>query len=78
MITQADFENFERYYTLQVLKNPNYRYGQAFINEFGDEFTMTYNKRENGYSVHDLWEERNSAKARQIILEWISDDSWTV
>ena len=74
MVTQLEFEEFERNYIMQLLKNPYYRYGQAFINQFVDEFHMTYNKKPNGYSVHDLWEERDSHKARQIVLDWIKND----
>ena len=33
-VTWAEIEEFEKDFTLKVLANPTYRYGQAFLNYF--------------------------------------------
>ena len=71
MITKKDFEEFEKDYLFQVIKNPTYRYGQAFINYFG-EIYLSYNVLEGKpTSSWQLWEERNNQRAREMCLTWV-------
>ena len=72
MITKKDFEEFEKDYLFQVIKNPTYRYGQAFINYFRDEVSMTYNQLDDKPSSSwELWEERDVTRAREMCLTWV-------
>jgi len=73
MITQQQFQEFEQFYLMEVLKNPWYRYGQAFMNYF-PEVEMSFNNYNLSYSTHQLWEEKNANTARNMCLEWITHD----
>jgi hypothetical protein len=72
VIPRQRFEEFEKFYTMEVLRNPWYRYGQAFMNYFPD-IEMSFNNYNMSYSSHELWEEPNASKARAMCLEWIDD-----
>lgn len=69
MITRREFEQFEQYWLMAVLKTPNYRYGQAFMNYFNnlEILMLSYD------STYNLWEETNVEKARQKCLEYVDD-----
>jgi hypothetical protein len=73
MITQQQFQEFEQFYLMEVLKNPWYRYGQAFMTYF-PEVEMSFNNYNLSYSTHQLWEEKNANTARNMCLEWITHD----
>jgi len=69
MITRREFEQFEQYWLMEVLKTPTYRYGQAFMNYFNnlEILMLSYD------STYNLWEETNVEKARQKCLEYVDD-----
>lgn len=70
LITQEQFEEFEREYLVLVLKNPTYRYGQHFMNTFRD-IQMDLNEEE-GITTYYLWEERDPIRAREMCLKYVS------
>ena len=70
LITQEQFEEFEREYLVLVLKNPTYRYGQHFMNTFRD-IQMDLNEQD-GIVSFELWEERDPVKAREMCLRYVS------
>ena len=47
MITQKEFDEFIKHYNWEILRNPDYRVGQAFINYF------TAISRANDFSVDE-------------------------
>ena len=70
LITQEQFEEFEREYLVLVLKNPTYRYGQHFMNTFRD-IQMDLNEQD-GIVSFELWEERDPNRAREMCLRYVS------
>jgi hypothetical protein len=72
MISQERFKEFEQFYLFEVIKNPDYRYGQAFLNYFHDEeeMMMTFNTLQLD-STFNLWEERDLIKARRMCLKYV-------
>lgn len=79
-ITKEDFQKFENHFTMEVLKNPTYRYGQAFLNYF-HPWAEGY-LRENSnlgmppgvhHSSDDniLWEMKSAREAKSFIEDRI-------
>ena len=61
IISKEDFEKFEKKYMLDVIRDPTYRYGQAFMNYFID-----LNKfKEDDASA--LWYTSSKEKAEYLI-----------
>jgi hypothetical protein len=66
MIKFKQFQEFEADFLMEHLKNPEYRYGQGFLNVFRD--------------IHDsidpdecarLWNERDTGLAKRHCLKWV-------
>lgn len=65
-LLESDFRRFEHEYILEKLRNPTYRYGQAFVNfckknntpvlDFANECT--------------LWEMKDKGKAKEFIIKF--------
>lgn len=73
-ITMQQFDEFEKYFLMDVLKNPDYRLGQAFINTFWDISNSIEQDGDMGVSTAiKLWE----AKSRDEVLtliDWYIED----
>jgi hypothetical protein len=67
MITKEQFKEFEQYWLVEVIRNPDYRYGQAFLNYFSniDTVMIMYD------TIYNVWEEKDAAKAREYCLKHI-------
>ena len=67
-ITMKQFEEFEKQYMFEVLKNPDYRIGQAFYNTFPEIALSMEDDGDIGYSeASRLW----NTKERNEVLELI-------
>jgi hypothetical protein len=78
-LTKEDFSKFEEYFTFQVIKNPTYRYGQAFLNYFSPDAeaylrTNSHLGGNPGHAPSDdsiLWELKSASEAELFIRERI-------
>jgi len=79
-ISKKDFQKFENYFTMQVIKEPTYRYGQAFLNYF-HPYAEAYLRETSNlgtpagvwHTPDDelLWEIKSASKAEHFIRERI-------
>ena len=61
-----EFEEFEKQFMFDVLKNPTYRMGQAFYNSFPKIAVSMEEDGDLGYAqAHRLW----NSKTRDEVLE---------
>jgi len=76
MINREDFEDFELYYTQQVLKNPALRYGECFFAFFPELDYMSFNPGSSpaGHAVYVIVTETDKEKAREMCLSYVLDD----
>jgi hypothetical protein len=78
-ITKAEFEEFDRYFTYKVLKNPDARYGREFLWYFDGaaDYLRAYSNLGTPPGVHNpsnddiLYIESNHNRARSMILDLI-------
>lgn len=69
-ITMQEFENFEKAFLFEKIKNPYYRLGQAFYNSFPEIVSNMENDGDLGYAqANHLW---NSNKREDvlILIDW--------
>jgi len=67
-INMQEFEAFEKKFLFEVLKNPDYRIGQAFYNSFPEIALSMEDDGDIGYSQSSrLW----NTKDRNEVLELI-------
>ena len=67
-----EFEEFEKRYFFEVLKNPDYRLGQAFINDYRDISNSILMGDEEGIGkINRLWETRSRDLVLKIIERYI-------
>ena len=69
-ITMQEFEEFEKQYMFEVLKNPDYRIGQAFYNTFPEIALSMEDDGDIGYSeASRLWNSKNLGEVLKLI-DW--------
>lgn len=69
-ITMQEFEDFEKQYMFEVLKNPDYRIGQAFYNSFPEIALSMEDDGDIGYSQSSrLWNSKNFREVLELI-DW--------
>ena len=69
-ITMKQFEEFEKRYMFKVLKNPDYRLGQAFINDYRDISHSIMGNGETGvFENNRLWLSRGREEVLKLI-DW--------
>lgn len=67
-IPAEQFNEFEQDFLMKHLKNPDYRYGQAFLSRFEevhDSISVAERQR--------LWMERDTAMAKRHCLKWVDN-----
>ena len=65
-ITQAQFDEFEQDFLMKHLKNPDYRYGQAFLSWFESVYeNLPIPERQR------LWLERDTDMSRRHCMKWV-------
>jgi hypothetical protein len=69
-ITMAEFEEFEKQFLFEKIKNPDYRLGQAFSNTFGEIANSMENDGDLGYAqANELWNCDDRTRVLEI-LDW--------
>ena len=69
-ITMQQFEEFEKEFLMDILKDPNYRLGQAFINKHPKISISMEGDGDLGYMQwQKLWEARNRDEVLKLI-DW--------
>jgi hypothetical protein len=69
-ITMQEFEEFEKEFLFEVLKNPTYRIGQAFSNTFPDIANSMERDGDLGYRASvRLWDSTSRTEVLEII-DW--------
>jgi len=69
-ITMQEFEAFEKQFMFEVLKNPDYRIGQAFYNSFPKIAVSMEEDGDLGFAAaNHLW---NSSKREEVLklIDW--------
>ncbi len=75
MVTQKQFNEFEQYWIVEVIRNPTYRYGQAFLNYF-THLVMSVNIEEGKPdSTFEMWQEIDPVKAKNLCLQWVINEN---
>jgi len=74
-ITRKEYEQFEKHYMLEFIRNPDYRLGQAFLNYF-PEISRIMRTTEDITTIAEfkLYNEKNPKLAQEQINRWISTD----
>jgi hypothetical protein len=68
MISKKEYEEFLKDYTVEVLRNPDYRFGQAFLNYFPAVDRNMNNDGDLGAAAAvKLYYTTDNAEAREII-----------
>jgi hypothetical protein len=77
-ITREQFKQFEKEYLRQLLETPDYRFGQAFLNKFGESMIqdeviegISLNQKPGMPSTWQVWEERDYKRARKMVLKFV-------
>ena len=70
-ITMQEFEEFEKRYMFEVLKNPDYRLGQAFINDYRDISHSMMGEYHGVFDNNRLWGSRDREEVLKIIERYI-------
>ena len=74
-VTWAEIAEFEKDFTLKVLANPTYRYGQAFLNYFPWVGKSMENDGDLGNrDVMTVWNSANKLEVLDI-LDWYIEDN---
>ena len=69
-ITMREFEEFEKQYMFEVLKNPDYRIGQAFYNSFPKIAVSMEQDGDLGFAqASHLWNSTNRVEVLKLI-DW--------
>jgi hypothetical protein len=65
-ITPKQFDDFEQDFLMKHLKNPDYRYGQAFLSTFDEIYnSIPVAERQR------LWMDRDTTMAKRHCLKWV-------
>lgn len=67
IISKEDFKKFEKQYMLDVIRDPTYRYGQAFMNYFK---ITTFVSMPNADAESALWYTSSREKAEYLINKY--------
>ena len=74
-ISKERWAEFEEHYAWQLLKSPDYRLGQAFLNYFNEVDKIWENDGDLGrQSSVNLYYETDNKRAMLLINQWLSDD----
>ena len=72
MITQQQYKEFMEHYAWQLLKSPDYRLGQAFLNHFNEvDKIMHADGEEGAKDSFILYYESDNKRAMQMIQKWL-------
>jgi hypothetical protein len=74
MITQKQYKEFMEHYAWQLLKSPDYRIGQAFLNYFPEVSTNLASRHEGTLLEMKLYYETNNERAKWLINQWVTDN----
>ena len=67
-ITPNDWEQFKKQYIFEYMRNPDYRFGQAFLNYFTDLSKYLIANGERGESLEQrLWNAKTQEEAMSLI-----------
>lgn len=72
MINREDFDEFDRWFTAQLLVNPEVRYGEEFFKYFPEIDNLSINPSfANGISTWHIYTEQNKDLARVMCLNYV-------
>jgi hypothetical protein len=67
-ITPEDWQKFEKHYMMEFMRNPEYRFGQAFLNYFPELSKYLISAGERGESIERrLWNETSRQSVMSLI-----------
>lgn len=71
IISKDEFEKFQKQYMLEVIRDPTYRYGQAFMNYFFNSNKILLNHDDLELWNTSLWNTSSREKAEFLINKYI-------
>jgi hypothetical protein len=73
-ISRAEYAEFLEHYSWQLLKSPDYRFGQAFLNYFPHiSKSLIEDEQWGTLYEYNLFNETNTEQAQGLIDQWVSD-----
>jgi len=72
MITQQQYQEFMEHYTWQLLKAPDYRIGQAFLNYFPEVSKQMVKEEQGTLFEMKLYYETDNERAKYLINQWVT------
>jgi len=74
VISKEQYKEFEQYWIMQFIRNPDYRRGQAFLNYFPEIGKIYLNGGDHGASEeYRLWNTKDLKEANTIIQKWLNE-----
>lgn len=71
-ITQEDWDQFKKHYMFEFIRNPDYRFGQAFLNYFSELGKHLLECGDHGENIENrLWNAKTQNDAMIIIGQLI-------
>jgi hypothetical protein len=70
-ITPEQYAQFQEHYAWQVLKSPDYRLGQAFLNYFPEVGQAMRSNEDGTLEEYRFYNELDPAKAQDLIARWL-------
>lgn len=72
MIDRQQYQEFMEHYAWQLLKSPDYRLGQAFLNYF-PHVSKSLENTDGVILETKLYYETDNARAKFLIDQWVTD-----
>lgn len=71
-IHQEQWKEFQEHYAWQLLKSPDYRIGQAFLNYFPEVSQHIASDKDGTLFEMKLYYETDNERAKQLIIQWVN------
>ena len=72
MITPTQYQEFMEHYAWQLLKSPDYRIGQAFLNYFPEVSKQMVKEEQGTLFEMKLYYETDNERAKWLINQWVT------
>jgi hypothetical protein len=70
-ITPEEYARFQEHYAWQLLKSPDYRLGQAFLNYFPEISHAMLANEDGNLEEYRFYNETDPDKAQDLIARWL-------
>jgi hypothetical protein len=70
-ITPEKYAQFQKHYAWQLLKSPDYRLGQAFLNYFPEIGQAMLANKDGELEEYRFYNETDTVRAQELIDRWL-------